>query len=181
MFEIDGTSEAFKRDHPDATDLFAAMRELAAPKPDTVADETGVEFFAVPEGLHPNTANLVARFATALAEKLAAAERKYGYSDNWARPDWMDECRQELVEHVAKGDPRDVAAYCAFLWHHGESTAGAKPDAVEGLVEKALDRMRHAPPQLWRADLIGQQISVERMRDILAFALDQARGKGVQS
>src|SRR5690606_2263469 len=87
----------------------------------------------VPEGLHPNTVNLVARFATALAEKLDAAERKYGYSDGWADAGWMDECRRKLVEHVAKGDPRDVAAYCAFLWHHGEPTALAQqPEARVG-------------------------------------------------
>lgn len=73
--------------------------------------------------LHPNTADLVKRFAQALAEKLAAAELKYGYSDGWRSPDWMGECRAKLLEHVAKGDPRDVAAYCAFLWHHNASTA----------------------------------------------------------
>lgn len=73
--------------------------------------------------LHPSTADLVKRFAQALAEKLAAAELKYGYSDGWLSPDWMDECRSKLLEHVAKGDPRDVAAYCAFLWHHNTSTA----------------------------------------------------------
>lgn len=73
--------------------------------------------------LHPLTINLVVRFARALAAKLAAAEVKYGYSDGWRSADWMDECRAKLAEHVAKGDPRDVAAYCAFLWHHGESTA----------------------------------------------------------
>lgn len=73
--------------------------------------------------LHPKTADLVNRFARALAEKLAAAEVKYGYSDGWASPDWMDECRQHLLDHVHKGDPRDVAAYCAFLWHHGEHTS----------------------------------------------------------
>lgn len=72
--------------------------------------------------LHPLTVNLVVRFARALATKLAAAEVKYGYSDGWRNADWMDECRAKLAEHVAKGDPRDVAAYCAFLWHHGEST-----------------------------------------------------------
>lgn len=76
----------------------------------------------MPEGLHPRTADLVARFATALAEKLHASEVKRGYSDGWASPDWLDECRAELVRHVAKGDPRDVAAYCAFLWHHGAKT-----------------------------------------------------------
>src|SRR5690606_23903820 len=110
----------------------------ATPKPDAVADETGVEFFAVPEGLHPNTANLVARFASALAEKLAAAERKYGYSDGWADAGWMDECRQKLVEHIAKGDPRDVAAYCAFLWHHGKSTT---PPAT-GQLQAEIERLR---------------------------------------
>jgi hypothetical protein len=73
--------------------------------------------------LHPKTAELVCRFSVALAEKLLAAEVKYGYSDGWLSPDWMDECRAKLLEHVEKGDPRDVAAYCAFLWHHGEKTA----------------------------------------------------------
>jgi hypothetical protein len=83
-------------------------------------------------GLHANTADLVDRFAVALKEKLSAAEAKYGYSDGWMRRDWMDECRAKLVEHVAKGDPRDVAAYCAFLWHHGESTAPARNGGETG-------------------------------------------------
>lgn len=74
-------------------------------------------------GLNPHTMNLVVRFARALAKKLADAETKYGYGDGWRSPEWMDECRARLQEQVAKGDPRDVAAYCAFLWHHGASTA----------------------------------------------------------
>ena len=73
----------------------------------------------IPDGLHPATADLVLRFATALAEKLHKAEQKYGYSDNWQRNDWYDDCLQSLWEHIEKGDPRDVAAYCAFMWYHG--------------------------------------------------------------
>jgi hypothetical protein len=69
------------------------------------------------------TADLVRRFMSALAGKLANAERKYGYSIGWMSEDWLDECRAKLRHHVEKGDPRDVAAYCAFLWHHRESTA----------------------------------------------------------
>ncbi len=72
--------------------------------------------------LHPRTADLVDRFAEALKAKLARAQVKYGYADAWANPDWMDTCRADLVRHVDKGDPLDVAAYCAFLWHHGEPT-----------------------------------------------------------
>lgn len=76
----------------------------------------------IPDELHPDTADLVARFAAALATKLCKAEEKYGYSNNWLNDDWMEDCRNRLVEHLQKGDPRDVAAYCAFLWHHNEPT-----------------------------------------------------------
>jgi hypothetical protein len=85
--------------------------------------------------LHPATEDLVQRFAQALAEKLAVAEEKYGYSDGWLRPGWMNECRAKLLEHVAKGDPRDVAAYCAFLWHHGESSALASREQAGAVAE----------------------------------------------
>jgi hypothetical protein len=78
---------------------------------------------AVAYHIHPETLFLVKRFSAALVEKLAAAEKKYGYSDEWMRDDWIDECRDHLRRHVEKGDPRDVAAYCAFLWHHGARTS----------------------------------------------------------
>lgn len=103
--------------------------------------------------LHPLTANLVVRFARALAAKLAAAEVKYGYSDGWRSADWMDECRAKLAEHVAKGDPRDVAAYCAFLWHHGESTA-TQPTASPEQAEAPSDADPLTPEQEeWVMDL----------------------------
>ncbi len=78
----------------------------------------------LPDGLHPDTADLVARFASALGEKLHKAEQKYGYSNAWKTDEhWRDECAEKLIDHVAKGDPRDVAAYCAFMWHHGWRTS----------------------------------------------------------
>ncbi|BEU21609.1 hypothetical protein [Paraburkholderia sp. 22B1P] len=76
----------------------------------------------ISDELHPDTAKLVRRFARALGNKLLAAQRKYGYSNGWMRDGWMNICRAELMQHVEKGDPRDVAAYCAFLWHHNEPT-----------------------------------------------------------
>jgi hypothetical protein len=77
----------------------------------------------VPTKLHPQTADLVARFAEALAEKLHQAEKKYGYDTGWADDDWRLKCATQLMQHVQKGDPRDVAAYCAFMWHHGWRTS----------------------------------------------------------
>ncbi|MFP3652252.1 MULTISPECIES: DUF551 domain-containing protein [Burkholderia] len=106
----------------------------------------------IPAELHHDTAKLVRRFARALANKLLAAQRKYGYSDDWMRDDWADECRVELMRHVHKGDPRDVAAYCAFLWHHDESTAPAQGAAVLTDDQRAdlLKLEAAATPMPWR-------------------------------
>jgi len=76
-----------------------------------------------PDGLYPTTQDLVVEFATALAEKLHKAEQKYGYEDEWRAPDWEEECRKQLWHHISKGDPLDVAAYCAFMWWHKWSSA----------------------------------------------------------
>lgn len=89
-------------------------------------------------GLYFLTGGLVTRFSQALADKLHKAEQKYGYSDNWLSPEWEGECRQKLLEHIAKGDPLDVAAYCAFMWHHGWSTAGSGEDsALAAMIQAA--------------------------------------------
>lgn len=91
--------------------------------------------------LHPATAGLVHRFSRVLAEKLAAAEAKYGYSDGWAKGDWENECRAKLMEHIMKGDPRDVAAYCAFMWHHGWRTWRTESSGLGRLESNAFQRM----------------------------------------
>lgn len=72
--------------------------------------------------LHPATKQLVIDYANALADKLLAAEHKYGRRDDWMTQDWEDECREKLMDHIKKGDPLDVAAYSAFMWKRGWST-----------------------------------------------------------
>ena len=71
--------------------------------------------------------DLVDRFSEALRKKLHAAEAKYGYEHAFQRKDWRDACVEQLHLHLAKGDPRDVAAYCAFAWDHGWSLATQPP------------------------------------------------------
>lgn len=102
-------------------------------------DEAGIQHH--PE-LHAETKKLVDGFAKAMSDKLYAAQEKYGYSDRWANKDWMDECRAHLVEHLAKGDPRDVANYCAFLWWHGEKTVSpetTRPQPIGEIEARALE------------------------------------------
>jgi hypothetical protein len=131
-----------------------------------------------PRELHPNTSALVDRFAAALKEKLAAAEKKYGYSDGWSWPDWMDECRAKLAEHTAKGDPRDVAAYCAFLWHHGESTAA--PVSLAPMPEESeADQRQFIGDTMILSALISSECSNDQEREVLTRWIaraDQQRG-----
>ncbi|CZV23636.1 Uncharacterised protein [Enterobacter cloacae] len=79
----------------------------------------------VPAELHPDTQELVTDFCTALAEKLYKAQLKYGYDADWKQDGWPTQCQAHFHQHIAKGDPRDVAAYCAFMWYHGWKTEPA--------------------------------------------------------
>lgn len=80
----------------------------------------------MPLGLHPDTQKLVTDFCTALAEKLYKAQLKYGYDTDWKQDGWPSQCQAHFHQHISKGDPRDVAAYCAFMWWHGWSTKPAE-------------------------------------------------------
>lgn len=128
---------------------------------------------SVPIGLDPNTKKLVVDFCAALAEKLYNAEVKYGRKTDWMKDDWHATCLQSLWEHIAKGDPRDVAAYCAFMWWHGWRTKPAEQesktvvmklpdyqstykspfaDEVEHQVRNALDTFSIAAGIKWEAE-----------------------------
>lgn len=97
------------------------------------------------EGLHPQTAELVMQFAEALARKLRKSEQKYGWSDGWKDVGWQDKCLADFHHHITKGDPRDVAAYCAFMWYHGWPTQSAtaidlnavRAEGVDMFIEKS--------------------------------------------
>jgi len=104
--------------------LRSELAQRGEPRVDSDLDAGWLPF---PSKLHPDTRELVLRFAFRLAIKLRKAEQKYGYSNGWKESGWMDECRAKLREHVEKGDPLDVAAYCAFLHWHGASTANTHP------------------------------------------------------
>jgi hypothetical protein len=79
---------------------------------------------AVPRGLHPETKRLIQAFAVALADKARDAEVKHGFGDDWISNLTETECRIDLLKRLEKGDPRDVAIYCAFMWARGWRTKG---------------------------------------------------------
>lgn len=118
------------------------------------------------DGLHPSTMALVNDFATALAEKLHKAELKYGYSNAWTNNGWMTECLAEFHRHIAKGDPRDVAAYCAFMWYHGWKTEAAQPAP-----ERDQVRIAHAE---WSQATFGNVGPVGPLKHLSKEALEAA-------
>lgn len=41
--------------------------------------------------------------------------------EGWDNPDWtVEQIKQQIIEHVEKGDPRDVAILAAFWWNKQE-------------------------------------------------------------
>lgn len=118
--------------------------------PPAIEARLGVWLTSGSDDLNPHTKNLVVRFARAMAKKLLAAEVKYGYTDGWRTEDWMDECRAKLLEHIAKGDPVDVANYCAFLWHHGASTAIPLSGGVQGDAAPDFNTFSNDEGDYWR-------------------------------
>lgn len=102
----------------------------------------------MPAELHPDTQNLVADFCTALAEKLYKAQLKYGYDADWKQDGWATQCLSHFHQHIAKGDPRDVAAYCAFMWYHGWKTEPVSGPVVpeempKGLADQIVSLLAH--------------------------------------
>ena len=128
-------SESGKDNRGDQADQATGGSSPGDPRPESRNDKHG-EVVNLPDGLHRETQSLVLLFAEALAEKLRAAEIKYGYSDYWKDDDWKEECQAKLMEHIAKGDPRDVANYCAFLWHHGWPTVAPSHVGARIICEK---------------------------------------------
>ncbi|WP_319823379.1 hypothetical protein [Klebsiella quasipneumoniae] len=125
------TSEARREAIDRAHNMFVRERDRANAAEEAL--EKAPQAPIMPLGLHPDTQKLVTDFCTALAEKLYKAQLKYGYDTDWKQDWWPSQCQAHFHQHIAKGDPRDVAAYCAFMWWHGWST---KP--AEGLESRTV-------------------------------------------
>ena len=118
------------------------------------------------------TDDLINHFAAALREKLTKAEEKYGYDDAWLNGGWRDDLIRKLHEHIAKGDPRDVAAYCAFAWHHQWSLAPSPGDARE--VADAIVSWVLGPTEPGADELLAYISSVILAREQAAVARERA-------
>lgn len=81
--------------------------------------------------LHPDTKNLLKTCFEELRLKLIKNQEKYGWSNEWLTRDWEEECRQEMIEHLKKGDPRDIAIYTMFMIYRGWATAKEESKEVE--------------------------------------------------
>ena len=128
----------------------------------------------VPFGLHPDTQKLVTDFCTALAEKLYKAQLKYGYDADWKQDGWPTKCQAHFHQHIAKGDPRDVAAYCAFMWYHGWKTESAS--AVSGEYGNAYQGARE-DLAIWKRRALEAEKEVQRLSDINDYLVKEAHGE----
>jgi hypothetical protein len=92
---------------------------------------------------HPDD-TAVDAFAQAMKDKLAAARAK-------GRDGWQgcspDDLSRMLLEHVEKGDPRDVANFCMFLWHMGAAVAAPTTGKREPLTPAERRRLWNNSPE----------------------------------
>ena len=109
-------------------------------------------------------AGLVARFSNALLKKLRLAQAN-GRS-GWDHDDWEADCQRGLLRHVEKGDPRDVAAYCAFMWHHGWATKSPSPAVLDPVTVEACAKVANK----WVADITAAGDQFDKGGDIYAHA-----------
>ena len=80
-----------------------------------------------PKPAHQDDAAVDALAATMKAK--LAKQRAKGYS-GWDTPEFTQQRLSDMLrEHVDKGDPVDVANFCAFLAARGEGIAQAAPAA----------------------------------------------------
>ncbi|OUJ70174.1 hypothetical protein [Hymenobacter crusticola] len=85
----------------------------------------------IPVGIPQTLETLFQAYGQELLEKALRARVKYGFpEDGWKQEGWQDTLVKELLEHVYKGDPRDVAVYSAFAWWHGWSIRPTCPSIV---------------------------------------------------
>jgi len=147
LWRVDAEDKYYPLSVDEVETVIAALRAPEADAGEAVADPL---------------ADLVTRFSEALLAKLRAAEKKYGYDNGWLKGDWQAHCQKALIDHLAKGDPRDVAAYCAFLWHHGWPTIGPitprEVELVAGLAPSspAQADMRERLPAGWSLSQLKQ-------------------------
>lgn len=142
-------------------------REAEAP-PTTLSEER-LEDHQKLATLHPATRQLVTDFAQALALKLLRSQEKYGYGASWKNlgESWtLEDCQKELVRHVEKGDPLDVAAYCAFLWSKGLPTVLHAAEQM-AKVQDENDRLKFSLKAADRAhELLEEQMARHQWQPI---------------
>jgi hypothetical protein len=121
--------------------------------------------------------DLVNRFMQAARAKLLASEAKYGWNNAWLRTDWRELLVTHMHQHIAKGDPLDVAAYCMFAWHHGW------PLATSVSKHQANDLLPLPMPNCFFADHRQPAYTAQQMRnyavDVLASGSNHWRAAGV--
>lgn len=96
-----------------------------APYP-SILEGTVVLHVATPAGLHRDTQEMLRGFFEEMCEKARRAELKYGYMNGWRDTSWKHEFNRSILEHFEKGDPRDVAIFCAIGFSHGWPTYDPK-------------------------------------------------------
>lgn len=90
------------------------------------------QFISKQEALHPDSQKIFFETFDELADKMIANQEKYDYTNEWLTEDWKQQCQQNLIKHIEKGDPKDVSIYALFMIYRGRETI-LTPKSPQGI------------------------------------------------
>ena len=107
-----------------------------------IAKLQGYEAFMKGEQVTDPLSRLCFFFAIQLFDRLTRKRKKWG--DKWQDKEYLTQ--NDLIYHLQKqvnqGDPIDVAAYCAFAWHHQYKTGTPQPESKSSLIHIKSDQVK---------------------------------------
>lgn len=129
----------------------------------------------IPKGLHPDSVDLIKALSERITDKMFANQSKYGWTNEWKTRDWEQECRDEMRRHIEKGDPRDVAIYCAFMiyrnWPTSVPLTEEEEAEIEKMVEETFRKEREEKAAL--KELVDERDALQRFKDFVHRRLDE--------
>ena len=128
-----------------------------------------------PKPAHQDDAAVDALAATMKAK--LAKQRAKGYS-GWDTPEFTQQRLSDMLrEHVDKGDPVDVANFCAFLAARGEGITHAAPAAQRDALDAARESEYRRGQHWSEIDGIGNELRAEALDTAIDAALSAQGGK----
>lgn len=117
--------------------------------------------------LHPDSERMLNKCFVDLKEKMIQNQIKYGYTNEWMSQDWEEECKEHMMKHIFKGDPKDVAIYAMFMMIRGWSTKNFK----HPYDSEQMSLLHHISHKYGQENFVSAYVEQECVEEIVTEAM----------